>query len=372
MSSFEVFAPGRTELAGNHVDHQGGVVLTAATAQGMRATCETSGNGEIRIESKGFEPICLNSADALSHPGPRPEERGTSLALVRGMFDQLVAAGFKPCGISMRITSEIASGGGLSSSAAYELLIGCALREAFEYRGVSTLNEPLPLALAAMHAEREYFGKPCGCMDQAAIALGGIQLIDFANPQQPTAQRIDASFAELGLSVVLVDTGVTHDDASSQADYASIPTDMCAVAQALQAQRLGQLDSHAFEQNAATLRIQLGKRPVLRAQHYFDEVELVRKRAEALQTGDADAFIAATCASGQSSIEHLQNIGPALPALERVQAALPAGSACRIHGGGFGGYIQAFVPTCSVEQFIERVGDCMVIDLTTRCAGVIR
>ena len=372
MTQLEVFAPGRTELAGNHVDHQGGMVITGTTKAGMHAHVEGRGDLLLSIESQGFPTIKLDLADAAAHPGPRLQEQQTSAALVRGMADQLISAGYKPRGANVYLRSEIPSGGGLSSSAAYEMLMGCALKGIFEAPTSGALDAPLELAAAGMRAEREYFGKPCGCMDQAAIALGGINVIDFADAKNPTATHIDFDFAGAGYAVVLVDTAVTHDDAGSQADYASIPLDMQKAAYAFGAEGLGQVEEAEFLRQADLLQRQLGEMAVSRARHYFDEIRLTRKRAEALKVGDMETFVEATRLSGASSRDQLKNLGPALPVFQQVEKCLGPKGACRIHGGGFGGYIQAFMPAQDVEPFVAKLDyECTVLELGVAGAGVI-
>ncbi len=357
------FAPGRTEIAGNHTDHEGGVVVAAAIDRGIGAVATPRTDGVVRVESAGYAPVevCLGERGALE---PRPCERETSAALVRGTLAGLAARGLEPRGFDARFDSTLPAGGGLSSSAAFELLVAVVARELAGAQAPSL--GPVALAQAAQGAERDFFGKPCGLMDQLAVACGGVVEIDFANPSDPLVTPIGCDFAALGYAVCLVDAGSPHDDLT--AEYAAVPVEMRAVARAFGAERLVDVAEADVLAAASRLRRELGDRALLRALHFYREDRLARARARALRASDMAGFLAATRASGASSAMYLQNVscgGASQPAMvtlvvvdsqiERMRRACGADGACRIHGGGFGGSVQAFVPLERYDEFSAGV-----------------
>lgn len=387
MTSVEAFAPGRTELAGNHVDHQGGLVMAATIDKGIHAKATTNNHGEIRVESAGFEPFSLEIADLVANPCPVATEFGTTKALVRGMVNYFLRAGVDVSGFDLQAESTLPAGGGLSSSAAFELLVGSVLNELFADGRVSAME----LARAGQAVETEYFGKPCGLMDQAVIAEGGVVLLDFAQAEAPSVTPVPFSFAEAGLDVVLVDVGADH--AHEIGSYARIPEDMASVARLFGADTLGQVDQREFWNRFAEVRSRCDDAVVLRALHYFREVDLVRKREAALRAGDVAEFCRLTALSGASSAQYLQNVSaggahqPAMVALALAdsvldeiasteaktnasvaRAALPQRGVCRIHGGGFGGSIQVYLPTHQTAAFVEGIESLM----GESCAQVLR
>lgn len=364
------FAPGRTEIAGNHVDHQGGRVIAATVGQGVTAVMEAAGGHHAHLISEGFGPVDLDVRDVE----PRAGEAGSSAALVRGMVAQCKAAGVPVGGFSARVRSTVPSGGGLSSSAAYELAIGAGLARLF----ADTALPPLQLARMGQAAERDFFGKPCGLMDQAAIAFGGIEEMDFAE-SAARVEPVDFSFSEAGLSVCLIDCGADH--AHLTPLYAQIPLDMQAAAGFFGADRLRDVPEDRFFVGFDRLRAALGDRVALRAFHYYREMRLVDERLAALRAGDVAAFLRATRASARSSAEYLQNVSvpgepaqPAQVALALADAWLGEQGAARIHGGGFGGTVQAYVPADRVRGFASYMdahlfsGATCVLDLTTEGA----
>ena len=370
------FAPGRTEIAGNHVDHQGGTVLTAALARGVEATACENGLDVVRVVSEGFPAFTVDLA-SLRDEGPAPDLRGSSKALVAGMIMGMEARrGKQVGGFDMLVRSDLPAGGGLSSSAAFELAVGALLNLMF-FGGAFG---PLELAHVARDAEETYFGKPCGMMDQVAIAFGGLLEIDFSG-REPRVSPIGFDFGASGAAVVLVDVHADHAQATPA--YASIPRDMAAAAGVFGAQRLGDVDEFDIVSHIFDIRHLAGDRAALRAVHYVREMNLVRTRADALRREDIAAFCEATALSGQSSAQYLQNISepgadrqPAMIALGFADLVLdriardesPEGSSvetalmsawprgvARIHGGGFGGSIQVYLPSVRAARFAEDI-----------------
>ena len=376
-AAVHAFAPGRTELAGNHTDHQGGRAIAATLDCGIDIAFERNGGRCIRFASEGFEPFEIDIDAGIS--GPRAEEVGTTAALVRGVVDLLAEAGLEVGGFDATATSTVPSGGGLSSSAAFELALICGLQELFG-SGSGPLGTPAERAAAAARVERGYFGKPCGLLDQTAIAYGGVSAIDFSGGSEaPSVEAIDFDFAAYGYALCLIDT---HCDHSLYTDeYARVARDMFDVAQFLGATRLCDVPEVEFEARFPEVRSALGDLPTLRALHYYHEMELVGERETALQTGDLHAFLELTRRSGASSAQYLQNVStsdrsvqPAMVALALADCAAGSEGACRIHGGGFGGTVQAFVPIDTCDAFVRRIdaqlgaGSCREYRITARGA----
>ena len=310
----------------------------------------------MRVASEGFDAFEV-ALDAL---GPRPGEEGTSAAVVRGMAACLAEDGRVPAGFDAAFVSTIPSGGGLSSSAAFELAVGRVMEALWEGDAI----DATALALMAQRVENRWFGKPCGLMDQLAIALGGVSSMDFADPARPVSRTIDLSFADHGLELVLVDVGASHDDLT--AEYAAVPAEMQAVARALGERRLADVAPEAVVARLPELRRSLGDRPVLRALHYLNEERLVEGRWQALLAEDLPRFLDLTNRSGASSAMFLQNVSvvgaaeqPAMVALALATLALDGEGACRIHGGGFGGTIQAFVPAGRLAAFCRTMDEAL-------------
>ena len=351
MACVEVFAPGRTELAGNHTDHQGGRVIAAAVDCGIRLTLKPNGLEPAFMRSAGFAPFTVDLASCE----PREEERFTSAALVRGIVAGMRAAGVPVEGFEANVTSDIPAGGGLSSSAAFELAVAQGLNCAFAGAAVP----PEQLARIGQSAERDWFGKPCGLMDQMAVALGGINLMDFAGGGC-AAQRIDFDFEEAGLAVALVDTHCDHSVYTEE--YAQVAKDMDALARYLGATVLSEVPESGFIGRLGEVRRDLGDAIALRGVHYYHEMMLVDERFRALTQGDVGAFLEATRRSGASSAQYLQNVTtydresqPAMVALALADHLVGANGAARIHGGGFGGTVQAFMPIGEYEAFAQAM-----------------
>ncbi len=343
-----VVAPGRTEIAGNHTDHECGHVIAAAVDRAVHALVCPNGNPVIRLLSLGFGEAEV-SLDELA---PRVDERTTTTSLVRGMAALFAERGFAPAGFDMVCASDVLGGSGLSSSAAFELTLAQTMN-ALWADGTLQADE---LAMMSQRCEREWFGKPCGLMDQAAVALGGIQHMDFSKPGVLAARDIDFDFAKAGFAVCIIAVGADH--SANTDDYAAVPSEMQAVARELGAEVLGRVNVRDVIDSMPALREKLGDRAVLRALHYYQEEYLVAQRADALCAGDMREFLTLTRLSGVSSAMYLQNVSvggsaeqPSMLAIALAESLLCGQGAVRVHGGGFGGTIQAFVPLDMVEDF---------------------
>ena len=352
-------APGRVELGGNHTDHQHGCVLAAAVDLEMRAAVTPNHDGVIRVFSQGFAPVEV----ALGDWTPRPEERNTTAALVRGMAAQFIRRGAALTGLDMRVTSQVPVGSGLSSSAAFEVLLG----RVFSGLCCGGSVSPEDIARMGQTAERDYFGKPCGLMDQMASSVGGLVYMDLADPVHPAMERIDCDLGASGYGLFIVDSGADHADLT--ADYAAIPAELEQVCRVFGAEVLRQVDETEFYRRLPAVRAAAGDRAALRAIHVFDENRRAAAEAEALRKGDFPAFLALVNASGASSWQYLQNVisgDPRQQALAVTLAvcrrALGGQSAVRVHGGGFAGTALAFVPDDRREMFRRTVEQTLGVD----------
>ncbi len=362
-------APGRTELGGNHTDHQLGLVLAGAVDVDSVAAVGENGLDRIRVLSEGY-PLCDIDLKRLE---PAPEEAESTAALVRG-----VAAGFKERGLSVpgfdaAVTSRILPGSGLSSSAAFEVLIGTALNK---LTGAGL--DPVEVAKIGQYAENRFFGKPCGLMDQTASAVGGIISIDFADPAAPRVRHIDFDFSTCGHALCIISAGAGHADLT--ADYASITDDLARVCRVFGREKLRQVPEEEFYASIAQARAAAGDRAVLRAMHVYEENRRVTEETEALERGDFGAFLEQVRSSGRSSWMYLQNVIPTgrgerqelAFALALAEKLLAGRGACRVHGGGFAGTIQAFVPEDMLESFrggMEKAlgeGACQALSIRAR------
>jgi galactokinase len=350
-----VRTPGRTELAGNHTDHEGGHVIAGAVDRYVSGVFSPHSDGTIRILSKGYGEVRVNVDDLEPHE----EERGTTVALVRGMASLVAREGFVPAGFDAVVDSDVPAGSGLSSSAAFELELGQAMNWLWAEHSLPAIR----LAQLAQADEHRFFGKPCGLMDQSSVALGGIQHMCFADVENPEIERLDFDFSDKGYAICLVAVGSDHSDLIDE--YAAIPNEMHAVAHLMGAERLGDVDEGEFLGRMAEARESLGDRAVLRAIHYWREDRLVEERAHALLAGDMGEFCELTRLSGASSAMYLQNVSVggseqgAMVALALADELLGRDGACRIHGGGFGGTIQAFVPKDQARAFADGM-DCVL------------
>ena len=348
-----VSAPGRTEIGGNHTDHQRGRVLAAAV--NLDILCVASPNAErvIRIQSEGYPGDVVPLEDLSVREG----EKGTASALIRGIASWFSGHGYPVGGLDAYTTSDVLGGSGLSSSAAFEVAVGNLLK-ALCGGGAS----PVEIALAGQYAENSYFGKPSGLMDQTASSVGGFVEIDFADPLSPRIRPVRFDFASSGYALCIVDTKGSH--ANLTAEYAAIFDEMRRVSGFFGKQYLREVDEEAFYQRLPEARLVAGDRAVLRAIHFFNENALVPRMARALEEGDFPAFLEMSIRSGRSSFTCLQNVSAASNAQEQgVPVALALsemllagrGGAWRVHGGGFAGTIQAFVPGALLPAYRERM-----------------
>lgn len=359
---FCIEVPGRTELGGNHTDHQHGRVIASPVDLKMRAWIKRREDGTVRVWSEGYGAFTI----FLSELNPDPEAYGTPEAIVRGVCAAFASHGLK--GFDAAIESDVPAGSGLSSSAAFEILLGriCCRLCGVEKSGTE-------LAQLGQRVENVYFGKPCGLMDQMACAADGILAIDFADPAHPKARELKFSFPEHGYHLCLVKCGAGHEDMTE--DYAAITRELAAVCACFGKKVLREVPEEAFFRNIATVRQRCGDRAVLRAMHVYAENRRVTEMADALERGDMDRYLQLVKASGRSSRDLLQNIVPSGPsgrqdmafALAMAEKALDGRGAVRVHGGGFAGTIQAYVPADLQESFrkeMERVlGEGCCIDL---------
>ncbi len=334
--------PGRSELGGNHTDHQNGCVLTAAVNLDTIAAVRAGGGGRIQILSEGYEPFTLN----LGQKSALPHEAGTSISLVRGIAARMAECGYSVGGFSAYITSDVLPGSGLSSSASFEVLIGVIISHLYNGGGV----EPAEIAKIGKFAENEYFKKPCGLQDQMACALGGVSYIDFLHADNPLHETIPFDLEKQGYALCIVNTGGAHSDLT--AEYASIPAEMMQVAEMFGKEKMRFCGPDEFFCRLPEVRTAFGDRAVLRAYHFFAENERPAKMAQALRTGDFAGFLNLVNESGRSSYEFLQNIyvsgqpqdQPLAIALALSEKILGSRGAWRVHGGGFAGTIQAYIP----------------------------
>ena len=340
-----VIVPGRTELAGNHTDHQGGRVLAAAVDLYLRAQAEETKDGIVTLASQGFGTVSI-SLDELSPEHSRP---GTAGALARGTLEYLKKEGCALGPLRADLVSDIPVGAGLSSSAAFGVMVG-KLQSVLYNAGEIP---PFTLALAAQYGETAHFLKPCGLMDQAACALGGVNSLDFLG-NIPKAERISSSLFAPEYRLLILDTGGSHRDLT--ADYAAIPADMKAAAAFFGKARLRDVAEADFLAALPEVRRHCGDRAALRALHFFEEDRRVPAMAQALKAGDAKAYLRLMDASGRSSAETLQNsTSPASPerqpiplALTLCRRVLGGEGAARVHGGGFAGTVQILTPEARI------------------------
>lgn len=361
-------APGRTEVGGNHTDHNFGCVLAAGVSLDViAAVAPDNEENVITIKSEGFQMDTVNVDDDTIYE----DQKNTSAALIRGMSAGFKKNGHNAGGFKAYATSNVLKGSGLSSSAAYEVLIGTILNGLYNEGEVSAVE----IAQIAQFAENVYFGKPSGLMDQMASSVGGFITIDFADEKHPVIDSVKFDFTKSGHALCIVDTKGNHADLTPE--YAAIPAEMKSVAAFFGKKVLREITKEQLLENICAVREKCSDRAVLRALHFFDDNERVGKEASALSEGDFDAFLSLINESGDSSFKYLQNIyassapneqGLSL-ALYLAKQALGGEGACRVHGGGFAGTIQAFVPEKKLEAFkaeMERVfgeGSCYVLSI---------
>ena len=360
-------APGRTEISGNHTDHQHGCVLAAAVDLETVAEVTLNGTDIIRVRSEGYPEVAIDCKDL----SVRSEEKNTTAALIRGVAAAFARRGAKLRGFDASVRSTVLPGSGLSSSAAFEVLMGNIFNELFFEGKVDAVE----IAQIGQYAENVYFGKPCGLMDQLASSVGGMVFIDFADPKVPVVEKLDFDFAAAGHALCIIDSGADHGDLTDE--YAAIPREMKEICTFFGKNVLREVSQQEFFAALPQLRGKVSDRAILRAVHIFRENDRVKEQVKALREGDFDTFLRFVTESGRSSWMYLQNIYPAgatakqemSVALALCEELLRGRGACRVHGGGFAGTVQAFVPTDMLEQFktgIEAVlgkGSCHVLSI---------
>ena len=341
--------PGRTEIGGNHTDHQHGRVLCGSVDLDTLACAAPNGTNVIRVISEGY-PAVEVSLDSLL---PREAEQNTSAALVRGVAAKLTELGYPLLGFDAYAVSNVIAGAGLSSSASFEVLLG----NIFNHFFCDGKLDPITIAKVGQYAENVYFNKPCGLMDQMGSSVGGAVAIDFADPANPIVEPVDYDFSQSGHALCIVDTGSCHADLTD--DYADITKEMGVVAAHFGKKFLREVELQEFRAAIPALREECGDRAVLRAMHYYDDDRRAAKEATALHDGDFDSFLTLVNESGLSSQLLLQNIwSPGSPQEQAVAVSLAVGKklldgqgAIRVHGGGFAGTIQAWVPNALLDSF---------------------
>lgn len=374
MDGVRAFAPGRVEVAGNHTDHQHGCIMAGAVALGVSAEARENGTDVVHATSAGYPPFSVD----VRNLQPCEADLGTPAALLRGVLDAIAQRGVRVRGFDVAFESTVPAGAGLSSSAAFELACACVANALF----ADGHFDAVELAKMGMYAEVTHFGKPCGLMDQLASACGGIVEVDFADPDHPLVRPVEFDLSASGFTLCLVDSHCDHSQFPEA--FAAIPRDMQAVARLFGEEALRHVPEDAFMADLAAVRAQLGDLAALRALHFFAETQSVERRARALREGDMATFLRLTNESGVSSAEYLQNVAvpgtqqPAMVTLAIVRHALAGGGAARIHGGGFGGCIQAFVPTARLCSFVAEIesilgaGVCRTLTLGHDGAHAIR
>ncbi len=345
-----ISAPGRTELSGNHTDHNRGKVLAAAVNLDTVAAVSRRDDLTVRLCSEGYPPVEL-SLDELS---PIPQEAGKTAGLIRGVAARMKELNYPIGGFDAAVTSSVLSGSGLSSSAAFEVLLCAILDSLYGSFQIS----PIVRAQIAQYAENNYFGKPSGLMDQMASSVGGLVAIDFKK-DEPDVKPLAYDFAAKGYALVVVSTGGSHDDLT--ADYATIPAEMKQVAACFGEDVLRRVRPEQLMQELDAVRKKTSDRAVLRAMHFFHENMRVADQVAALERDDLQSFFRDVVASGRSSFMYLQNVY-ARPdeqqlslALALAEAQLNGNGAWRVHGGGFAGTTLNFVPLAQVPSFTESM-----------------
>lgn len=345
---------GRTEIAGNHTDHQRGHVLCASVDLDIIAMVSPNQDNIIRLKSEEYETMDVIDLSIMS---PLDKEAYHSSSLIRGIAAELSNRGYKTGGFDAYTTSRVPKGSGLSSSAAFEIMIATIINFLYNDGNI----QPVTMALVSQYAENHFFGKPCGLMDQCGCSVGGLMTIDFEKPGEPVVDAISVDFENYGYSLIISNTGGSHADLND--DYASIPLDMRKVAGFFGKEVLRDVSIESFMSSIQDLRSKVGDKAILRAMHFFADDQKVTLQANALKNNDIDTFLRLVNESGLSSWTYLQNIySLKLPEEQSIalglaisKSILKARGACRVHGGGFAGTVQAFVPNDLVDEYISSM-----------------
>lgn len=346
-------APGRSEIGGNHTDHQHGEVLAAAINLDAIAIVRKTAGNVVRVRSGEYPEVVITLEDISL----KAEEKETTLSLVKGVLAGFAERGFHIGGFDAYITSDVLIGAGLSSSAAFETLIGTILSGLYNGMSVS----PIAIAQIGQYAENVYFGKPCGLMDQMASSVGSLVHIDFKNPQEPVVEKVDCDIEKFGYSLCITDTKGSHADMTHE--YAAIPAEMKAVASYFGKEVLQAVTAEDILGNIDAIRKMAGDRSVLRALHFVNENKRVEREVDALRKDDIGGFLKAVKESGDSSYKYLQNVYANSDvehqnvslALAVSEMFLSGNGVCRVHGGGFAGTIQAFVKEEYVSEYKKNM-----------------
>ena len=348
-------SPGRTEIGGNHTDHNYGRVLAGAVNLDNIAVAAPNGSNTVRIKSAGYPEFQVD----LSSLEIDPAQFYTSSSLVKGICAKMKENGYQIGGFDACIEGRVPKGSGLSSSASFEVLIGAIVNHLFNNGKMSAVEN----AIIGQWSENNFFGKPCGLMDQTACSVGGLITIDFEDPSKPIVKEVDFDFVSTGYALVITDVGGGHDDAASQAEYASLPTEMKAVAAELGAKVLRQVTLKQIIEKIPEIRKKTGDRAILRAYHFQGDNQRVVDQVAALENNDFQAFLKMVVESGYSSYMYNQNIFDVVHKDEQVvslalalsEMILKGKGAWRVHGGGFGGTIQAFVPQNLLDEYVNTL-----------------
>lgn len=358
-------APGRTEVCGNHTDHNNGKVMAASINLDAIAVCAKSSDNRIRVKSQGHAMNEVNITKFL----PDEAEFGHSTAMVRGVVAKIKNLGFEIGGFDAVTTSDVMGGSGLSSSAAFEVLLGTTVSYLFNDGKISAVD----IAKVAQYSENVFFGKPCGLLDQMASSVGTFVSIDFESTEKPVIKKVDYDFSTSGHSLCIVDTGGNHSDLTD--DYAAVRAEMESVAAAMGKNVLREISFEDFKKALPEIKDKVNDRAIIRAFHFYNENIRVEKAVSALESGDFDAFKQIIIDSGHSSYMYNQNVfAPSNPTEQKLSVALcmsedilKGKGAWRVHGGGFAGTIQAFVPNDILDEYktaMESVfgeGNCHVL-----------
>ena len=369
-------SPGRSEICGNHQDHNRGKVLTAAITLDIIAAVAPTNNNTIRLKSLEYGKIDIIDT---SDKNPKDKEAGHSAAMIRGIASRCSELGYKVGGFDAFTISHVLKGSGLSSSAAFEMLVVTIISHLFNEGKIT----PLDASRIATYSENNYYGKPCGMQDPTAISFGGFSSIDFLDPVNPKIEAIDFDFSSVGYSLCIVDVG--HGHAKMMDDFASVPAEMIDVAVNMGEGFLRNVDEAVFYQKINQLRAACGDRAVLRAMHFFEEIRRVDEAAQALKDKDFEKFLQIELESGRSSALYLQNLfSNTKPQVQGLTIALALSEkmlagrgAWRVHGGGFGGTMQAYVPNDMLELYkknIDRVfgeNACHVLSLRKHGSAMV-
>ena len=348
-------SPGRTEIGGNHTDHNNGRVLAGAVNLDMAAVAAKNGKDVIRIKSAGYPEFQVDLSDISIDES----NFYTSNSLVKGICARMKENGYDIGGFDACIDGRVPKGSGLSSSASFEVLVGTIINELFNDGKMTAVEN----AIIGQWAENNYFGKPCGLMDQTACSVGGLITIDFEDPANPIVKEVDFDFVATGFSLVITDVGGGHDDPAAQAEYASLPTEMKSVAAELGAKVLREVSLEQIVDKIPEIRKKTGDRAIVRAYHFQNDNQRVVDQVKALEANDFEAFLKMVVESGYSSFMYNQNIFDVVHKDEQVvslalalsEMVLKGSGAWRVHGGGFGGTIQAFVPQDKLDKYVKTL-----------------